>query len=308
MTRARAHAAFLIILLAGTAAPARAEREAEPAAPAFAKAEAEANADGEAAPQRDGAASPEPRPHGAPPGWRYLVDGGAVPFLYGSAAAGLVVELWTEPRSEPLWFDDGEGGAPRNGDTVPSAAVGGVAALGLVAMAAVPAPGRWYHVKGLGESLATTWLATSVAKNVFGRRRPDYDLTAPDTNDSDSRKSFFSGHGSMTLATTTYLGLYLYGNVFEQWRAPGSALAWWELFPYAGLAAISVYVPASRVSDNRHNGSDVITGALVGASMSIGFYAWQELRHQRGRSEQRGRLVIVPAAAGMPGAAVAGWF
>lgn len=262
-----------------------------------------------AAEHADAPAPRQPLPL-ARPGWRYLVDGGAVPFIYGSAAAGLAVELWIHPPGTPRLFDGGEGGEPRNGDTVPSAAVGALAGLGLVAVAAMPAPGRWHHVKGLGQSLATTWLASNVVKSAFGRHRPDYDLAAPDTTVSDDRKSFFSAHASLTLATTTYLGLYLHGNVFRQWRAPGSALAWWEVFPYAGLAAISVYVPTSRVMDNRHHRSDVLTGALVGASMSVGFYAWQALRHQNGRGEQRGRLVLVPAApaAGAAGAAVAGWF
>src|SRR5215210_7833798 len=89
------------------------------------------------------------------PGASYLWDGGAVPFVWGALAARLAVDHYDSPRQSPLLFDSGEGGAPRSNWETPG---WGVTALGGVAMGGMLVGGgdsRWYHAKGLAESLST---------------------------------------------------------------------------------------------------------------------------------------------------------
>lgn len=249
-----------------------------------------------------------PEPSGGP-GWSYLVDGGAIPFAYGSFAAYLGLVFFVSPRDEPLWFSASEGGATNVHETVPSYMVYAGGGVTLVGMAALGGPSRWPHMKGFLQSVATTGLLTELAKDTFGRHRPYYD-PATSTADRD-RKSFFSGHASLTLAITTYAGLYFQRHVFARWRAPSQRFAWWESFPLAALAGLSVYVPYTRVADNRHHLSDVLAGAAVGAAASVAFFTWQERRFQRTRTagerhrrNRRGADVVLLPTLDHPGASL----
>ena len=233
------------------------------------------------------------------PGWGYLADGGAIPFLYGSAAVALGLRTFASPPDEPLWFDAGEGGAELKEETVPDLAMISFSAGSTFALTLMHTESRWYHVKGMAESIVTTAALTEIAKNAFGRHRPHYDpVTA---GDKKARKSFFSGHSSLTLATTTYAGLYLHKHVFARWRGEGKAFAWWEPIPLGALAAVSVWVPYTRVDDNMHHVSDVLVGAGVGMASSIAFYWWQERRFRRARATgERERETTSPRAMVVP--------
>lgn len=215
-----------------------------------------------------------------PLGWKYLYDGGAIPFFWLPAGVTLGLALFAEPPETPRLFSETEGGAEPKGDTVPNLAVAVYIVAGLGAIAAIPVARsvRAFHLKGYAESTMTTAALTEIAKVTFGRHRPSW---TPATDEPDMRKSFFSGHASLTFGTSTYLGFYLHDHVFSEWRDPGQAFAAWELLPLGTLAAGSVAVAASRVHDNRHNVSDVITGALVGTGLSTGFYLWHESRYRR---------------------------
>jgi membrane-associated phospholipid phosphatase len=190
---------------------------------------------------------------------------------------------------EPRLFSADEGGAPGGGDTVPEAAVAAYAIGVGAVIGLVPGEGRWYHFKGFLESTATTLALTEGAKATFGRHRPHWQ---PGDDDDDSRRSFFSGHSSLTFSTTTYLGLYLHQHVFDRWRDPGEHYAWWELGPHLLLAGAAAAVAWTRVEDERHHKSDVITGAAVGTVSSVVFYAWQQSR-LRGHGE-RSNLSLGP--------------
>ena len=138
---------------------------------------------------------------------------------------------------------------------------------------------------------------TEVAKNSVGRRRPFYD---GETSNPDHRKSFFSGHSSLTLVSTTYAGLYLHEHLFAKWRDPQQSFAWWELPPLAALAAVSVYVPYTRVDDGRHHVSDVLVGAGVGSATAIGFYLYQDSRFRSARDKREaGTLTVTPTDNGV---------
>jgi membrane-associated phospholipid phosphatase len=219
----------------------------------------------------------------------YFWDGGMIPFFYGTGALALGIRLFAEPPNTPLLFPVSEGGEADGGDTVPEFAVA-MYSLGFAGLiAAMPQASRWHHLKGYGEALVSTAAATEVAKNVFGRRRPIY-LESTD-DDLYTRRSFFSGHASITAASTVYLGLYLSRNVLPR---P-------SLLKTAGVLALGgllVAVPYSRVVDNRHHPSDVITGAAVGSAIATVFYVYQEGRFQDEKEsflhKKRNRIRIVP--------------
>ncbi|MBZ0234190.1 MAG: phosphatase PAP2 family protein [Deltaproteobacteria bacterium] len=213
----------------------------------------------------------------------YLLDGGAVPYLYVPIALTLAIRSQTPPRSRPLLFKTTEGGEiyPGGQYPVPMLYVGAGLAAGTILAAGDDS--RWFHLKGFAQGMAMNALLTSVAKNVFGRQRPSYDLAPGAKNPDDHRRSFWSGHSSTTLATATYLGLYARQHIFSRWREPGT-LPWWEAASYAGLTAAALAVPYSQYRLNRHHASDVITGSLVGAGASTVFYIYQERRYRRARA------------------------
>lgn len=221
-----------------------------------------------------------------------LYDGEAFAFMYLPLALTVGLHFWVEPPTTPRLFDPAEGGQSFDGNTVPEAWVMGYVGASALTIALVPEEGRWLHLKGFAEAQLTTLALTEVAKNTFGRHRPHYGGNTV----VDERRSFFSGHASMTFVTSTYLGAYLHGHVFSRWRDVDQSFAWWELAPLGALAAGSVAVAYSRIIDHRHHPSDVVTGAAVGTGLAAVFYLWQESRVSR-HSETT--LTVVPTADGV---------
>ncbi len=222
----------------------------------------------------------------------FWTTGGMVPFVYIPAVATVGLEF-AGSRSTPLFFSDTAGGAENMKDKQLSFSwvVGstvGVAGL----FAAIPSDARWYHVKGMSQAVLTTGMLTNLAKWTFSRHRPDWQPGET----GDQRKSFFSGHSSITLATTTYATLYLSGHLFRQTSGAGARVA--EGVTYAALLAASIYVPWERVHHNRHHLSDVLTGSAVGIASSTIFYFWQQRRYQRAlarfEASQAPAVVVLP--------------
>lgn len=223
----------------------------------------------------------------------YLWDGGALPFVYGSGALALGIRLFVSPRSSPGLFPPDEGGAQVADDTVPEVALGLAALGGLGLIAGIPNVGRWHHAKGYAEAVLTTIALTEIAKNLAGRHRPTYHVGSTDL---DLRRSFFSGHSSVTAVTTVYLGLYLHRHVLPQLHGPYATVV--RVASYGALAAAFIGVPVSRVKDNRHHLSDVTAGAFVGSAVALSFYAFQESRFLRSEEDfyvdKRRRMLLVP--------------
>lgn len=221
-------------------------------------------------------------------GAEYLWDGGVVPFLYGSAAVAIGLRLFGEPVDDPNIFPDSEGGLGSVDNTVPELAVVAYS-LGFAGIiAATPKAERWHHFKGFGEAIVTTIAVTEIAKDAVGRHRPHFQ---EGSDNPDHRRSFFSGHASITAAGTVYMGLYLSRNLMPR----PSLLKTGGLLLLGGLF---VGVPLSRVEDNRHHLSDVVTGAAVGSALATAFYVYQESRFRDEEesywSGKRNRIQIVP--------------
>jgi membrane-associated phospholipid phosphatase len=214
-------------------------------------------------------------------GWEYLLDGGAVPFVYATGITALSLRLLVEPPETPRFFSESEGGEAFSSDTISEAAVTGYLSLGALTVGLVPADdSRMFHLKGYAEAILTTLALTEISKATVGRHRPHF---SPDETDPDQRRSFFSGHSSLWFATSTYLGLYLNAHVFSRWRDDDD-FAFWTFVPAAALLGGSIYVASTRVDDNRHHLSDVLVGAGVGTATSLIFYWYQESRYRDARA------------------------
>ena len=222
----------------------------------------------------------------------YLWDGGAAPFVFGSLAVRIAADLWLEPPDEPRFFPATDGPALPISDTVPSTVLGAYGAAGVVLIALGDEPSRWHHVKGYAEAALTTSALTSLTKNFFGRRRPHF----PAGEDPDRKRSFFSGHASMSAVTTVYVGLYLHEHIFPKYTGTGATV--WKSAAWLALGGVLVGVPYSRLHDNRHYLSDVVAGTAVGSGLALAFFIYQERRfdtdEQRFLHKRASSLSLVP--------------
>lgn len=225
----------------------------------------------------------------------YLIDGGAIPFIWAPLAGRLYLDMYTTPRDSPMMFSSSEGGADKADWEIPGYAVtalGGASALGMILSGD---KSRMYHVKGLAQSLTTGVFMTGATKVLVGRHRPDW---AAERNTDGSRRSFPSGHATQAFAIATYTALYLRGHVFDKYRGD-KVLPWWEAATYTGIALGATALAGERVLHNRHHLTDVVVGGLVGTATSALFYWYQDSRYDRKvRDEERKQLVVTPAEKG----------
>ncbi|XP_075936231.1 phosphatidic acid phosphatase type 2D [Anarhichas minor] len=132
---------------------------------------------------------------------------------------------------------------------------------------------------------------TNMAKLSVGRLRPNFldvcDITYASINCTtgsyvstvtcpqpkvkmveEARKSFFSGHASFAMYTMLYLAFYLQARL--SWR--GARLLR-PLIQFL-LVTIAIYTGLSRISENRHHPTDVLTGFIQGGLTAywVAFY------------------------------------
>jgi membrane-associated phospholipid phosphatase len=216
----------------------------------------------------------------------WLVDGGAVPLFWVPLGAIITIDAAVKPRSTPLFFDPNAGGAAPASWQIPDWTLYVAGAGTAAAFALGHDSARWYHVKGLAESMATSGLVFTVMKDVFGRHRPDWTATSTDPTKD---QSFPSGHATEAFAIATYAALYLHDHVFDGHLTLGSGLA------YGGIFAAASLVDFERVYHHRHYVSDVVVGSLIGAATSIVMYRYQE---HRAHGDQVRSLALAPTLDG----------
>ena len=224
----------------------------------------------------------------------YLWDGGAVPFLWVPLAGRILLDTYTEPRETPLVFPETEGGAEPSGWQVPGyaiSALGGVSAVGMIASGD---SSRFFHVKGIAESLSTGVLLTGLIKVSIGRHRPDWD---PERNTDSSRRSFPSGHATQAFAVASYTILYLNSHVFD-----GDGVSVGEVASYSAIGLAAFAFAGERVYNDRHHLSDVAVGGLLGTATSAAFFYYQE-RRWKNREQS---LAMQPMARPVTGGSLVG--
>ena len=253
------------------------------------------------------ASTPQSRPRG--PGWwhwSHLIDWG---LTIGVLGAGAGVN-YAKPHERSFTLTTGRIDQTHRPETVPGIWLVLTAALPLATVGIAQAGGpAWHDVHhatlGLGEALGVTLLLTGLLKVSVGRLRPDFlarcqpDANLNCTGDPDEvlegRRSFPSGHTSLSFAGATYMSMYLWGKL-----SPLKGLHWlWKIpvlmLPMAGAAVVAW----SRIYDHRHHWEDVVGGSLIGfGSAVLGYLLNYPLpwSGNAGQPRRRKRLTLVPVA------------
>jgi hypothetical protein len=122
----------------------------------------------------------------------------------------------------------------------------------------VPAAAMWIEMNAL------TWVFTDLTKNLVTRNRPFvYNINAPLEMriEADARKSFFSGHTSMTAANSFYAA-----KVFTD-LYPNSK---WKPWVWSAAVVLPAITAQQRMAAGKHFFSDVLIGYGVGALIGWG--------------------------------------
>jgi hypothetical protein len=141
------------------------------------------------------------------------------------------------------------------------------------------------HSHGFVMAVSMNALATSLAKGITGRKRPNYDdARATGHSDDTDTGSFWSGHASNSFCLATYTSLYAWSHAP---RPVGVAV---PLIAYTG----AIYTAWSRVAEHRHHTSDVLVGAIAGTITSTLVYRWYDGMSTSTSTTRRATLVPSP--------------
>ena len=191
----------------------------------------------------------------------YVVNEDAVPL--GLVSNPPFLDAWVEPRFNQT--------AHHASDVLLYGTIG----LGLAASVADgvhDGESPWVRTGIYLEAFAINGLITDVVKSAQDRPRP-FTALDPDTLDAetraeweekraeaDSERSFPSGHASNTAALA-----FCAARMFDLSGATPAGRA----AAYGTAGALSVGVASLRVAAGRHHPSDVLAGALIGASVGL---------------------------------------
>lgn len=138
-------------------------------------------------------------------------------------------------------------------------------AAGITALAHTRADHRVADVVVLGsmwfQANLSTLMLTDAVKNAVRRNRPfTYYDGAPlsERMEADARKSFFSGHASLT-ACNTFYAAKVWSDLHPDSR--------WKPAVWSAAALVPAYVAWQRVQAGKHYPSDVLVGFAVGAAV-----------------------------------------
>ncbi|MBW2700171.1 MAG: phosphatase PAP2 family protein [Deltaproteobacteria bacterium] len=150
------------------------------------------------------------------------------------------------------------------------------------------------------QSLAIT------CQRVIGRRRPHVDKGLSDAFDQGwgTEYSFYSGHTSTAFMAATFISRHL-GEVLDRtWlKDSSSTQRFWlgRVLPYSFFYGLATYAGYSRVYEQQHYMSDVVTAALVSTLVSNLVYS---LHFSGDQPSIRGKQVLLaplslPSGAGL---------
>ena len=197
--------------------------------------------------------------------WR--IDGAiTVGALAVTALAPLLsVDTTRAFDSEPFWFDN----RVRDNFSATAAKASDVGVALSVAMPVAAFLGQGWDAQTQrtllvhGESLALTLALNNVVKHAVGRPRPYVYNRDPDVlayalrEETDSHLSFYSGHAALAFASAVS-GAYLFAGSSDDVAARTTI---WSTGLFLAGATANL-----RVRAGKHFYSDVITGAVVGAT------------------------------------------
>lgn len=192
-------------------------------------------------------------------------------------------------QEEQLW----QYSYPLKANTVPSWAV--LAMTTTVPMAVAVLMYRFHRDRrelsrallGLWTSLAITFFLTNFVKLMIGRPRPNFvarcwpdgqirgipgvpECSGDPHAAKEGRKSFPSGHSSLSFAGMGYLSFYLLGRL-QPWGDVTNAP--WLLFVPALPSLVAAWVALTRIRDYWHHPTDVMAGTVLGLACAYTAHA-----------------------------------
>lgn len=87
----------------------------------------------------------------------------------------------------------------------------------------------------------------------------------------EARKSFPSGHSSLSFAAFIYLALYMARRLDV--RRPGTPFKTLKYLILGIPLCLAAFVAVSRIVDNHHNFDDVVAGSCLGAGIAVAVWA-----------------------------------
>lgn len=144
------------------------------------------------------------------------------------------------------------------------------------------------YMIGLVEANGLTVLITNILKLLVGRPRPHFaavcisyavgsltECTGDANAVAEARKSFPSGHSSLSFSTAIYASAYI-ARRFSVGAPASSKPTAYKLLVVLFLPLLAALVAVSRTRDFHHNYDDIVAGSLLGASIS-GLVAFNRL-------------------------------
>lgn len=122
---------------------------------------------------------------------------------------------------------------------------------------------QWFRI-GLMyfETMTFAYGFKNLGKLLVNRYRPYmYFENFPENQDQDFRKSFPSGHTSLSFAGASFLS-YVYSAYFPESK--------WKIPIIAGSYVLATSTAILRIASGNHFPTDVLTGALIGSLCGIG--------------------------------------
>lgn len=174
-------------------------------------------------------------------------------------------------------------------------------ALPVLSLSGVSSQGATYSKWQQRGTLGLLWLETNfitgvgtdLVKSLVTRTRPFayHSLSPLDMKlDPDARKSFFSGHTSVT-AANTFLAAKVFADLYPDSK--------WKPLVWSGAALVPAWVGMERVLAGKHFPTDVAVGYLFGAA--IGYFI-PELSKPDGLIKKYAagvRVQVYPVSTGM---------
>lgn len=218
------------------------------------------------------------------------------------AGGTIALSKWASPRIVEINIGADAYGAKKNGEIVPTYALGILAVLLPGALFCVlefglmRTPRVFFGVLstfflGVAESAGLTLLITTGLKLIVGRPRPffrqicgefvpnTFKCTGDPAAVADARKSFPSGHSSLSFAVFVYVALYMatrmrLSSVETRFKSIKLTLIFVPVF-------IAALVAVSRVLDFHHNYSDIVAGSALGACIAATVWSARSAHFQQ---------------------------
>ncbi len=131
----------------------------------------------------------------------------------------------------------------------------------------------YINFKAYAESIVTVIFIVDMLKYIVGEKRPDYQARLKTGNADvirDGRMSFPSDHTAVAFATSTYLTLFMFQYIGDNYRPDILSL---KILGAVALNSIAGAIAALRVIDNKHYIHDVVAGGIIGSLVSLFFYS-----------------------------------